>query len=173
MKNWLIGKDPDAGKDWRQEKETTEDEMVGWHHRLNGHEFEKASGGTGKPGVLQSMGSQRVVHDWATELNEVIPCMKVSEKRSVMSDSLWPHGLYSPWNSPGQNTGIGKPFPSPGDLPNPGLKPSSPALEADSLPAESQGKLCIVKSLFSKQHPRVVDYAEVKLISSVALTVGS
>ena len=37
--------------------------MVGWHHRLNGHEFEKASGGTGKPGVLQSMGSQRVVHD--------------------------------------------------------------------------------------------------------------
>ena len=40
-KNWLIGKDPDAGKDWRQEeKGTTEDEMVGWHHRLNGHEFE-------------------------------------------------------------------------------------------------------------------------------------
>ena len=40
-KNWLIGKDPDAGKDWRQEeKGKTEDEMVGWHHRLNGHEFE-------------------------------------------------------------------------------------------------------------------------------------
>ena len=40
-KNWLIGKDPDAGKDWRQEeKGTTEDEMAGWHHRLNGHEFE-------------------------------------------------------------------------------------------------------------------------------------
>ena len=39
-KNWLIGKDPDAGKDWRQEKGTTEDEMVGWHHRLNEHEFE-------------------------------------------------------------------------------------------------------------------------------------
>ena len=40
-KNWLIGKDPDAGQDWRQEeKETTEDEMVGWHHRLNGHESE-------------------------------------------------------------------------------------------------------------------------------------
>ena len=38
-KNWLIGKDPDAGKDWRQEKRTTEDEMVGWHHWLNGHEF--------------------------------------------------------------------------------------------------------------------------------------
>jgi len=41
-KNWLIGKDPDAGKDWRQEeKATTKDEMVGWHHGLSGHEFEK------------------------------------------------------------------------------------------------------------------------------------
>ena len=41
VKNWLIGKDPDAGKDWRQEeKRTTEDEMVGWHHQLDGHEFE-------------------------------------------------------------------------------------------------------------------------------------
>ena len=40
-KNWLTGKDPDAGKDWRQEeKGTTEDEMVGWHHLLDGHEFE-------------------------------------------------------------------------------------------------------------------------------------
>ena len=42
-KSWLIGKDPEAGKDWRQEeKGTTEDEMVGWPHWLNGHEFEKA-----------------------------------------------------------------------------------------------------------------------------------
>ena len=39
-KNWLIGKHPDAGKDWRQEKGTIEDEMVRWHHWLNGHEFE-------------------------------------------------------------------------------------------------------------------------------------
>ena len=40
MKNWLIWNDPDAGKDWGQgEKETREDEMVGWHHQLNGHEF--------------------------------------------------------------------------------------------------------------------------------------
>ena len=39
--NWLIGKDPDAGKDWRwEEKGMTEDEMVGWHHQLNGNEFE-------------------------------------------------------------------------------------------------------------------------------------
>ena len=45
MKNWLIGKDPDAGKDWRQEeKEMTEDKMVEWHHWLDGHEFEQALG---------------------------------------------------------------------------------------------------------------------------------
>ena len=44
-KSWLIRKDPDAGKDWRQEKEgMTEDEMVGWHHWLNGYEFEQAPG---------------------------------------------------------------------------------------------------------------------------------
>ena len=41
-KSQLIRKDPDAGKDWRQEKGMTEDEMVGWHHRLNGHEFDQA-----------------------------------------------------------------------------------------------------------------------------------
>ena len=42
VKNWLIGKDPDAGEDWRQkEKGMTEDEMVGWHRRLNEHEFSK------------------------------------------------------------------------------------------------------------------------------------
>ena len=45
MKNWLIGKGPDTGNDWRQEeKGTREDEMVGWHHWLNGHEFEQVSG---------------------------------------------------------------------------------------------------------------------------------
>ena len=69
--SWFIGKDPDAGKDWRQEeKGTTEDEMIGWHHQLNGHEFEKALGdseGQGKPGMLQSMGLQRVGHDWMTK----------------------------------------------------------------------------------------------------------
>ena len=44
-KNWLTGKDPDSGKDWRwEEKGTTEDEIVGWHHQLDGHEFEQARG---------------------------------------------------------------------------------------------------------------------------------
>ena len=73
VKNWLTGKDPDAGKDWRQEeKGTTEDKMVGWHHQLNGHEFEWP------PGVGDGQGSMAAVHgviksytqlsDW-TELN--------------------------------------------------------------------------------------------------------
>ena len=45
VKSWLIWKDPDAGKDWRQEeKGTTEDEMVGWHHQPNGHGFEQVQG---------------------------------------------------------------------------------------------------------------------------------
>ena len=53
VKNWLIGKDPDAGKDWGREKGITEDEMVGWHHWLNGHEFEQAPGvGDGQGGLV-------------------------------------------------------------------------------------------------------------------------
>ena len=45
QKNRFIWKDPEAGKEWRQEeKGTTEDEMVGWHHQLDGHEFDQASG---------------------------------------------------------------------------------------------------------------------------------
>ena len=53
VKNWLIGKDPVAGKDWTQEeKKITEDEVVGWHHRLNRHEFEWTQGvGDGQGGL--------------------------------------------------------------------------------------------------------------------------
>ena len=72
VKNWLIGIDADARKDWRQEnKGMTGNEMVEWHHWLNGFEFEQVPGvGEGQQSlVLQSMGSQRVWHDWATELN--------------------------------------------------------------------------------------------------------
>ena len=52
-KNWLIGKDPDAGKDWGQENGMKEDEIVGWHHRLSGHEFEQTLGvGDGHGGLV-------------------------------------------------------------------------------------------------------------------------
>ena len=68
---WLIGKDPDGGKDWGQKKGTTEDEMVGWYHWLNGHEFEWTLGVCDGQGGLACcfMGLQRVRHDWVTELN--------------------------------------------------------------------------------------------------------
>ena len=71
-KNWLIWKGTEAGKNWRQEKGTTEDEVVGWHHRLYGTWVWARSGSwwwTVKPGTLQSMGSQRIGHDWVNELN--------------------------------------------------------------------------------------------------------
>ena len=59
VKNWLICKDPDAGKDWRrEEKGMTGDETVGWHHWLNGHEFEQA------PGVGDGQGSLVCCSPW-------------------------------------------------------------------------------------------------------------
>ena len=74
VKSWLTGKDSDAGRGWGQEeKGTTEDEMAGWHHRLNGHEG--SWWWAGRPGVLRFMGSQRVGHNWVTELNWAILTM--------------------------------------------------------------------------------------------------
>ena len=70
VKSQRIRKDPDAGKDWKQEKGMTEDEMVGWQHRRDGHVW--ANSGrwwrTGKPGMLQFMGlqSQTQLSDWTT-----------------------------------------------------------------------------------------------------------
>ena len=73
VKNWLTWKDPDAGKDWRQEeKGTKEDEMVGWHHWLNGHESEYTPGaGDGHGGLewCSPWGRKRVRYDWVTDLN--------------------------------------------------------------------------------------------------------
>ena len=72
VKNWFIGKDPDAGKDWGQEeKGMTEDETDGWHYWLNGHEIEQALGGGDGPESLEccSPWGHRVGHDWTTELN--------------------------------------------------------------------------------------------------------
>ena len=122
---------------------------------------------------------------------QLVCLLYTCESCSVVSDSLWPHGLYSPWNSLGQNTEVGSlcllpgifptqgsnpglshcrlmlyqlshkgspfyicvcvcinintywsglPFPSPGDLPDPGIEPGSPALWADALPSEPPGK---------------------------------
>ena len=70
VKSWLTGKDPNAGKDWGQEeKQVTEEEMVGWHHWLNRWESEQTPGDSEgqDPRTLESMGLQRVGEDWATE----------------------------------------------------------------------------------------------------------
>ena len=120
---------------------------------------------TVEPGGLQSIGLRRVGHD-STHMHVFSPpqlhvkgvqkslshCLhtctqpstalmslvKVSESHSVMSDSLRPHGLFSPWNSLGQNIGVGSL--SPGDLPNPGIEPRSPTLQADALSSKPPGK---------------------------------
>ena len=75
-KRWLTGKDPDAGKDWGQEEwSLTEDEMVGWHHQLNGREFEQALGvdGQGSLACCSPWGCRHdwVGHDWVTQLSEL------------------------------------------------------------------------------------------------------
>ena len=69
VKKWLIGKDPDAGKDWRQEKGVTQDKTVGRHHQLNRQEFELTLGdGEGQRSlVCCSSWGHRVRHDWVTE----------------------------------------------------------------------------------------------------------
>ena len=70
-------------------------------------------------------------------------CVCVCVSHSVMADSMGPHGptrFLCPWDSPGMNYWSGLLCPPPEDLPNPGTEPRSPALQADSLPYELQGK---------------------------------
>ena len=70
VKSWLIGKDPDAGKDWGQEeKGTTEDEMAGWHHWLDGHEFEWILGVDGQEGLVCYDSCDRKESDTTERLN--------------------------------------------------------------------------------------------------------
>ena len=103
VKNWLIGKDPDAGKDWRQEeRRTAEDEMVGWYHWLNGHEFEQTLGDSEGKGSLVccSPWGHRVGHEqtreqqwltyiylnfaWLTGISHFrVPCCSISVSNSL------------------------------------------------------------------------------------------
>ena len=114
-KSWLIWKDPDAGKDWGQEvKGTTEDEMVGWHHRLNGHGFVWTPGIGDRQGGLACCSSWgcRVRYDWVTELNwtNVIPWRRKWQSTPVFLPKKF-HGQrslvsYGPWSLKESDTTI-------------------------------------------------------------------
>ena len=92
-KSWLIGKDPNAGRDrGQEEKGTTEDEMAGWHHWLDAHEFGELRELVmdRRPGALWFLGSQRVGHDWVMELNcDVEGPGLVFQMESLHSNMYW------------------------------------------------------------------------------------
>ena len=97
--SWLIWKDPDAGKDWGwEEKWVTEDEMVGWHHQLDGHEFEQAPWVGGVQGGLEccSPWGPKERHDWVTGLTywQGITSLNLS----------WCSGCSCLWGSGGKST---------------------------------------------------------------------
>ena len=127
----------------REEKGMTENEMVGWHHRLDGPEFKSRSWWwTGRPGVLQSMGSQRVGRDWVTELNWtekeqkthsfftlfhidvtfVVACLVTQSCPTLLEQA---HQAPLSMGFSRQASGSGLPFPAPGDHPNPGTEPTA------------------------------------------------
>ena len=84
VKNWLTGKDSDAGNDWRQEeKGMTEDEMVGWHHQLNGHEFEQALG------VGDAQGSLMCCSPWGCKESDTTEWLNWRELNFPSSLAQW------------------------------------------------------------------------------------
>ena len=120
--------------------------MVGWHHRLNGHEFAQRWGAGEGPGA------------WCAAAHDVC------QVTSILSDSLQPFGLQPsrllcPWDSLEKKTRVGFPC-LPGDLPNPGIIPlslMSPALAAGSLPLESPGKFCAAVRGVAKSWTRLTE----------------
>ena len=120
-----IRKDPDAGKDWRQEeKGTTEDEMVGWHHRRDGHEFEQAPGdGDGQGGLAccSPWGCQEL--DTTERLNN--NKMHAKSLQSCLTLGHAAHQTLS-MDSPAKNTGVGCHALLQGIFPNKGLNQGLP-----------------------------------------------
>ena len=96
VKNWLIGKDPDAGKDWwQEEKGNTEGEKFGWHHQLNGHEFEQA------PGDSEGQGSLVCCSPWGHKESDTTEQPNNNNKSLInlysyccISDDLPSHPFY-------------------------------------------------------------------------------
>ena len=120
-KSWLIGKDPDAGKDWGQEeKGTTEDEIVGWHHWLNGHEFGQTPGAGDGQGGLACCGSWGRKESDTTERLNWTECMCVQSRLTLCNsmDCSLPgssaHGILH------ESTGVGCHFHLQGIFPTQG-----------------------------------------------------
>ena len=108
--SWLIWKDPDAGKDWGQEeKGTTEDEMVGWHHWLNGRGFEQTLGdnkGQGSPTCCSLWGHKESgMTEWLN--NNKVKVKSLSRVWLLGPHGLQPTRLLHPWDFPGKSTGVG------------------------------------------------------------------
>ena len=83
-KSQLIVKDPDAGKDWRQEeKGTTKDEMVGWHHRRDGHDFEQALG------IGDELGSRACCSPWGHNETDTTEWLSISDGFMDLEKTTW------------------------------------------------------------------------------------
>ena len=139
VNSWLVGKDPDAGRDWGQEKGTTEDEMAGWHHRLDGREFEwtpgVGDGQGGRPGMLQfvKLQSQTQLSDWSDLIYTLyIYNVSVQFSCSLVSYSLQHHES--------QHTRPPCPSPSPGVHSNshPSSQRCHPAISSSVVPFSEQ-----------------------------------
>ena len=106
-KNWLIGKDLDTRSNWRQEEKGTT-AWDGWMASPTRWTWVWVSSGswwwTGKPGVLQSNGSQRIEHNWVTELNwtELNPCNQIDY---ILCSQRWRSSIQSPKTRPGADCG--------------------------------------------------------------------
>ena len=100
--SWLIGKDPDAGRDWGQEeKAMTEDEMAGWHHRLNGHEFEYT------PGVGDKQGGLACCDSWGckeSDMTERLNWIEQNWKETPHSLAVTPLFLLKPFQQSTEST---------------------------------------------------------------------
>ena len=113
VKSWLIGKDSDAGRDWGQEeKGTTEDEVTGWHHRLDGHESEWT------PGVGDGQGGLACCDSWGRKESDTTERLIWSDIQCVCESNQACPTLFDPTDcsppgssvhrdSPGKNTGVG------------------------------------------------------------------
>ena len=126
-KSWLIGKDLDAGRDWGQEeKGTTEDEMAGWHHWFDGHEFEWT------PGVGDGQGGLACCDSWGHKESDMTEQLNWTDRRCmvclsvhVSSPILPPSWFFNPWLDIIQSLSLGQPSHQTPVSPFPSVIPSA------------------------------------------------